>query len=194
MASLRWLLSVAALMFLAGTALAQQGSTAQASASVDNAFVQKQFGTNCTLLNIAPATSDLDGDGVEDVVIPARCTSPMQDQSENGYQVIDPFNAFYGYGNPAVTTQFSTEEPERRGYSLLIIHGAGPDAWHSAHPKAKFLVVNLPFNHVAVKKLTIKKKTRMAIYVAETGGNATVSVLFWDGKKYRYQPMGSSLE
>jgi len=118
----------------------------------------------------------------------------MQDEAENSYQVIDPFNAFFGYGNPAITTQFSTEDPQRRGYSLLIIHGAGPDAWRSAKPKAKFMVVNLPFNQVIVKKLVMKKKTVMAIYVEESGGAAMMSVLFWDGKKYRYQPMGSTLE
>jgi hypothetical protein len=30
--------------------------------------------------------------------------------------------------------------------------------------------------------------------VDETGGDAMTSVLFWDGKKYRYQPLGSNME
>jgi hypothetical protein len=34
----------------------------------------------------------------------------------------------------------------------------------------------------------------MGIYVDETGGDAMTSVLFWDGRKYRYQPMGSNME
>jgi hypothetical protein len=190
------MLLAAAFVSLAVASSAQQTPAPRVSTSVDDAFVHKQFGSNCSLIGLLPVTGDLDGDSVEDVVIPARCTSPMQDQAENSYVVIDPMFAFYGYGNPAITTQYSTEDPQRRGYSLLIIHGAGPDAWRSAKPKAKFMVVNLPFNRVIVKKLVVKKKkkTQMGIYVEETGGDALMSVLFWDGKKYRYQPMGSSLE
>jgi hypothetical protein len=45
-----------------------------------------------------------------------------------------------------------------------------------------------------VKKLSVKKKTVMAIYVDETGGDRMTSATFWDGKKYRYQPIGSSME
>lgn len=190
----RCMLLAATLLSLAVAATGQQAPALHAAIPVDDTFVHQQFGWNCSLIGQAPAPGDLDGDSVEDVVIPARCTSPLQDQAENSYLVIDPFSAFFGYGNPAITTQFSTEDPQRRGYSLLIIHGAGPDAWRSAKPKAKFMVVNLPFNYVVVKKLTIKKKTQMAIYVEESGGAGLMSVLFWDGKKYRYQPMGSSLE
>jgi len=185
---------IAAFLSVAATLIAQQTPASPPAAPVDDAFIHQQFGSNCSLIGLPPVTGDLDGDSVEDVVIPARCTSPMQDQTENSYVVIDPMFAFFGYGNPAITTQFSTEDPQRRGYSLLIIHGAGPDAWRSATPKAKFLVVNLPFNHVIIKKITVKKKTRMAIYVQETGGDALMSVLFWDGKRYKYVPLGSSME
>jgi len=138
--------------------------------------------------------ADLDGDGVEDVVIPARCTNPMMDQAEDNYVVVDPYDSFFGYGNPKITTQFATEDPQRRGFSLLVIHGAGADAWRSPTPKLKFLIVNLPFKEIRVKKLIVKKKERMAIYVEETGGDAMTSALFWDGKRYKYQPMGSTME
>jgi len=161
---------------------------------VDNDFVQKQFGSNCSLIGIPSIKADLDNDGVEDIVIPAHCTSPMMDQSEQNYLVVDPYNAFFGYGNPKITTQFATEDPARRGFSLLIVHGAGSEAWHSATPKAKFMIVNLPFKSIYAKKLVVRKKDHTAIYVDETGGDALTSVLFWDGKKYRYQPMGSSME
>lgn len=161
---------------------------------VDNDFVQKQFGSNCSLIGIPSIKADFDSDGVEDIVIPAHCTSPMMDQSEDNYVVVDPYNAFFGYGNPKITTQFSSEDPDRRGFSLLIIHGAGADAWHATSPKAKFMIVNLPFKSIYVKKLVVRKKEHMAIYVDETGGDGLVSVLFWDGRKYRYQPMGSNME
>jgi hypothetical protein len=177
--------------------LAAQPATAPpvARPAVDNDFVQKQFGSTCTLIGLLPLIADLDGDGVEDIVIPARCTNPMMDQAENSFVVVDPYNSFFGYGNPKVTTQFASEDPDRRGYTLLVIHGAGPDAWHSAVPKAKFIIVNLPFKQVVVKKMAIKKKKPiMGIFTEETGGDQATSVLFWDGKKYRYQPLGASME
>jgi len=161
---------------------------------VNNDFVHKQFGENCNMIGMPSIKADLDGDGVEDIVIPARCKNPMMDQGEQNYTVVDPYDAYFGYANPKITTQFASEDPERRGFSLLIIHGAGADAWHSSTPKAKFMVVNLPFRDIHVKKLVVHKKDRMAIYVEETGGDGMTSVLVWDGKKYRYSPMGSSME
>jgi len=173
---------------------AQQAPAQPAAGPIDDAFVQKEFGSNCSLIGLPAVTGDLDGDGIEDVVIPAHCTSPMMNQGDNSYAVIDPYYAYFGYGNPAITTQFVTEDPKRRGYSLLIIHGSGPDAWRSATPKAKFLVVNVPFKRVAVKKFELKKKMRMAVFIEESEADSAVSAVFWDGKKYRYQPMGSSQE
>jgi len=173
------------------TSLAAQKS---AEPFVDNDFIQKQFGTNCKQIGMPAIKADLDGDGVQDIVIPARCTNPMMDQAENSYEVVDPYNAFFGYSNPRVTTQFASDDPARRGFSLLVIHGTGSDAWYAAKPKAKFLIVNLPFKDIYVKKLIVKKKERQAIYVEETGGAAMTSVLVWDGKHYRYQPMGSTMD
>jgi hypothetical protein len=41
----------------------------------------------------------------------------------------------------------------------------------------------------------LKKKTVLGVYMEEQGeGEQTSSVVFWDGKKYRYQIMGSTLE
>src|SRR5271170_4821523 len=161
---------------------------------VNNDFVQKQFGSNCKPIGMPAIKADLDGDGIEDIVIPARCTNPMMDQAEENYVVVDPYNVFFGYGNPQVTTQFASDDPERRGFSLLVIHGAGPDGWHSATPKAKFMIVNLPFKDIYVKKMIVRKKPRLAIYIEETGAGAMTSALVWDGKKYRYQPMGSTMD
>ena len=189
-------LLIAFCLLLSFTLTAQPASVpAPAKFTVDNSFVQKQFGSTCSLIGLEPLIADLDSDGIEDIVIPARCTNPMMDQVENSFVVVDPYNSFFGYGNPKVTTQFASDDPERRGYSLLVIHGAGPEAWHSVTPKAKFIIVNLPFKQVVVKKLAVKKnKTIMGIFTEETGGDQSTSVLFWDGRKYKYVPLGSSME
>ena len=174
--------------------LAQTPAKTSATA-VNNDFIQKQFGVTCTLMAGPPTyTADLDGDGIEDAVIVAKCTNPLMDETENNFKVLDPYNSFFGYGDTKATSQFASEDPLARGRVLLIIHGAGPDAWHSATPKAKFVIINLPFRQIAVRKLMVKKKAVMAIYAEETSADQMTSVIFWDGKKYRYQPLGAGLE
>ena len=174
--------------------LAQQGLP-QSASTVDNDFVQKQFGSTCTLMPGPPQLkADLNGDGIEDLAVAARCTNPLIDQAENNFTVIDPYNSYFGYGDTRITTQFASEDPATRGLALLVIHGAGADAWRDATPKAKFISINLPFKQIRVRKLTMKKKTVTAIYAQETGGDQMTSVVFWDGKKYKYRPIGSGME
>jgi len=174
-------------------ALAQQAKPS-ASAPVDDDFIQKQFGSTCKLMAGPPQLkADLDGDGVEDLVVAARCTNPMADQAEDNFTVVDPYNSFFGYGNTKITSQFASEDPAMRGLVLLVIHGTGEEAWRAATPKAKFVIMNLPFKQIAVKKFKVRKKSVMAIYAEETGADRMTSATFWDGKKYRYQPIGSSM-
>jgi len=166
------------------------------SPAVTDAFIQKQFGDNCSLVAGPPQfVGDLDGDGVDDLVVAAKCKNPMADRDEYSFVVSDPYDSFLGFGNVKVTSTFASDEPERRGVGLLIIHGAGKEAWRSATPKAKFLLINLPFKTLTVKRLTLKKRIALAIYMEERGeGEDTSSVVFWDGKKYRYQPLGSAMD
>lgn len=166
------------------------------SPSVTNDFIHKQFGENCSLLD-GPAqfVGDLDGDGIDDLIVAAKCKNPMADKDEYGFSVADPYDNFLGFGDVKVTSTFASDEPDRRGISLLIIHGAGKDAWRSATPKAKFLLINLPFKTLTVKRLATKKRTMLGVYMEEQGeGEDTSSVLYWDGKKYRYTQLGSSME
>ena len=164
-------------------------------AHVTNEFVRGAFGATCSVDGAPPPlTADLDGDGVEDIVIVARCKNPMIDEAEHNFKVIDPFNSYFGYSDPRTTSQFASEDPANKGAVLLIIHGDGPDAWRSATPKAKFVVINLPFKQISLRKFALKKKVIMAIFAEETGGDEINSSLFWDGKKYRYVPLGAGLE
>jgi hypothetical protein len=164
--------------------------------AVTDDYVHKEFGDNCSVLGGPPQfVGDLDGDGVDDLVIAARCKNPMADQDEYGFHVADPYDSFLGFGEVKVTSTFASDEPERKGVCLLIVHGVGPEGWRSDKTKAKFLLINLPFKTLAVKRLALKKKTVLGIYMEEKGeGESTSSVVFWDGKKYRYQILGSDLE
>jgi hypothetical protein len=164
--------------------------------AVTDDYIHKEFGDNCSLLAGPPQfVGDLNADGVDDLVVAARCKNPMADQAEYGFRVIDPYNSFMGFGDIKVTSTFASDEPERKGVSLLIVEGIGPEAWRSEKEKTKFLLINLPFKVLTVKRLALKKKTVLGIYMEEQGeGEQTSSVIYWDGKKYRYQQLGSTME
>jgi hypothetical protein len=166
------------------------------SPAVTDELIHKQFGDNCALLPGPPQfVADMDDDGIDDLVVAAKCKNPMADKDEYSFVVADPYNSFLGYTDVKVTSTFASDEPDRRGLCLLIIHGADQDAWRAEKPKAKFLLINLPFKTLTVKRLAFKKKTILGIYMEEKGeGENTSSVVYWDGKKYRYQLLGSTLE
>ena len=57
------------------------------------------------------------------------------------------------------------------------------------------MIINIAIKQIMIKKMRVKKrKTATAIYVEEAGGDQMTSAIFWDGKKYRYEPLGASLE
>jgi len=166
------------------------------SPAVTDEFIHKQFGDNCSLLaGPQQFVADMDDDGIDDLVVAARCKNPMADKDEYSFVISDPYDTFLGYSDVKVTSTFASDEPDRRGICLLIVHGAEKNAWRAEKPKAKFLLINTPFKTLTVKKLTVKKKSILGIYMEEQGeGEDTSSVIFWDGKKYRYQALGSAME
>jgi hypothetical protein len=183
------------LAFCVATLVPAFGQGASTARTVDSEFVKQQFGNQFTLMpGVAPVFGDLDGDGVEDVVLAARCKNPMLDQGEHNYAVMDPYYDFYGFGDPKVTTTFSESDPEQRGLVVLIIHGAGPAAWRSPTPKAKYVLVHLPYRTISVRKMKLRKKTIEAVYVEEMGEFGESSAVFFDGKKFKYVPMGGDMQ
>jgi hypothetical protein len=126
---------------------------------------------------------DFDGDGTEDAVIVARCKDPLGSEVEYQYRVIDPYYTKHGFGDPRVTAEFGMNNPERQNL-VLVIHGAGKDAWRAASPKSKFVLLNLPFETISLTRFVQKKRTVAALKLVEA--ESLSSVVYWDGKKYKW--------
>ncbi len=129
-------------------------------------------------------TADLDGDGVEDAVVVAQCKNPLAGQADFNYKVVDPYYTAHGYGDPKITSQFSSADPTPT-YLVLVIHGAGPQAWRAATPKAKYVFINLPFVKLSPTHVVRGKRKVEGISLEES--EEMSSVVFWDGKKYRWE-------
>ncbi len=160
-------------------------------------LVKQQFGPTFTPTTKLPRTilsADFDGDGVEDVVIAADSDDPMPDSFEYKYQVSDPYNSFFGFGDPRHTSTMAHFDPGHT-HDLLIIFGAGPDAWRSATPKAKFVLINVPFDSFALGRLLIKKNKPPIFVVKVQEAQLMEATLFFDAKKkrWRWQP-GDTLD
>ena len=166
------------------------------SPAVTDEYIHQQFGDKCSLIaGPQQFVGDLDGDGIDDLVVVAKCTNPMQDRDEQNFVVADPYDTFMGFGDVRVTSTFASDVPERRGVSLLIVHGAEKGGWRAEQPKAKFVLINLPFRTLTVKRLATKKRTVLGVYMEEEGeGERTSSVIYWDGKKYKYMQLGATLD
>lgn len=168
---------------------------AEQPANVDEAFIHKQFGEDFSLVpNSAPYVRDIDGDGVDDLVILARSKKPLLNAAEHSYRVVDPYYSFYGYGDPKLTATFGSEDLMEKNLVVLVIHGAGAEAWRSDTPKAKFVIINLPLKRIMVKRLQLRKRQVNAIFAVEADASAGDSVVYWDGKQYKYQPIGTGGE
>ncbi|HUS18583.1 MAG TPA: hypothetical protein VMZ25_02950 [Terriglobales bacterium] len=167
-------------------------------------IVAAQFGPNCKIATsksnlvvnyrtpgkAEPWTpflvADLDHDGVEDAVIVARCTNALARKDEFNYSMIDPYMAYHGYRDPKITSEISSGDP-LQGHAVLIIHGAGPESWRAEKPKSKFLVLNLPFSDLGITKVVTRKGKPPAAALLLQEGETMSSVMFWDGKKYKWR-------
>lgn len=158
-------------------------------------LVQQQFGPAFTLPEKFPTpmvTGDFDADGVEDLVLVANGTDPLPDSYQYKYQIADPYNAFFGFGNPRQTASMGHLDP-RQNHPLLIIFGAGTDAWRATTPKAKFVLINVPFDSIALGRMLVKKNKPPIFVIKAVEARLMESAVFWDAKKkrWRWEPQDS---
>lgn len=171
---------------------AAPSATAAAPAPLDAAqlaaLVKQQFGDTFTIpakITKTTLAADFDGDGVEDLVIVANSKEPLPDSYNFKYEVSDPYNAYFGMGNPQISTAFSSD-PEH-AHHLLVIFGSGKEGWRATVPKAKFVLVNVPFDSVELGRMLISKKKPPIFVIKALEAQIMNSAIFWDAKKKRWR-------
>ena len=173
----------------------QSSQPAAAAASATNAdstqlaaIVKQQFGETFTIpAKFSPAfiAADFDGDGVEDVAIVADSKDPLPDSFAFKYEVADPYHAYFGFGNPKITSTFSADPGHT--HHFLVIFGSGKEAWHAATPKAKFVLINVPFDTFEVGRMLISKKKPPIFVIKAVESQIMDSAVWWETKKKRWR-------
>lgn len=177
---------------VAGGQTSAPANTPQASFSAEQlaALVKQQFGETFHLPTNFPTpaiVADFDGDGVDDIAIVARSKEPFPDSFALKYRIFDPYNSYFGLSDPQMSSAFSANDP-RRDYDLLVIFGAGSDAWRTATPKAKFVLINVPFDTIITGRMLVKKKKPPIWVIKAQEKQIMESAVYWDGKKWRWEP------
>jgi hypothetical protein len=153
-----------------------------------DALIKQQFGATFSVtpkFSTPVLVADFDGDGVEDVAIVANSKDPLPDSYSFKYEVADPYHAYFGMGNPRFTAGFRAD-PEH-SHDLLIIFGSGKEAWHAATPKAKFVLINLPFDSVELGRMLVSKKKPPIFIIRTIEAQIMDSAIWWDAKKKRWK-------
>jgi hypothetical protein len=141
----------------------------------------REFGEQFKLdPRFAPLTMDLDGDGRDDLVMVATAKNPLAGEMQYRYRAIDPYDGYFGWAHVKDTVQFSATNATVTRF-VLVIHD-----WRA--PKAKFVIINLPFDQLSTGQVASrKKKSALAtIHAVEVGGLS--ADVYWDGKKYKWEP------
>ena len=144
-------------------------------------LVEKQFGTDFSVdERFEPMYADFDADGREDLAIIGFSKHPLGGSAKYKYTVVDPYDTYFGVGDPQITTHYAGFS-DGSSHCILFIHD-----WKGEAAKSKWVIVNVPFNKVAPGLVTMKKKTVPAVATVEVGGLS--SLVYFDGKKYKWEP------
>ena len=188
----RFLLLVACVAAAQSPQTSPQPAAVASASGIDTtqlaAIVKQQFGDTFTIPAKFPTpviTADFDSDGVEDIAIVANSKDPLPDSYAFKYEVADPYHAYFGFGNPKLTSTFRAD-PEH-AHHLLVIFGSGKEGWHTATPKGKFVFINVPFDTLEVGRMLISKKKPPIFVIKALEAQVMDSAVWWEAKKKRWR-------
>jgi hypothetical protein len=151
------------------------------------AYVANQFGASFKLdPKIPPMFGDLDGDGKEDLILVGTSSTPLLSKEQFNFKVEDPYDSYFGTGDPRITSQF-TLHFDGSSRCFLIVFG-----WREppSKPKqiSKFVLINTPFESASIVNLRLKKKNIQAIEAVDR--STLHALVFWDGRRWRWSAQG----
>jgi hypothetical protein len=177
---------VAAYLLLTLPVVAQ---TSKPAPAVDAAYVASQFGSSFTLdPKVPPLVGDLDGDGKEDLVLVGTSPSPLLSQAQFNFRVEDPYDSYFGNGDPRITSQFTLHFDGSSRCILIVFDWRQPRAKPNARLVSRFVLINTPFESLSIANLRLKKKNLQAIEAVDR--TSLHALLFWDGKHWKWSAQG----
>lgn len=151
------------------------------------AYLAQQFGPSFQLdRSVPPMFGDLDGDGREDVVLVGTSSTPLLSQEQFSFKVEDPYSAYFGTGDPKITSQFSLHFDGSGRCFLIVFDWRQPPA--KSKLPAKFVLINTPFESAKLVPLRFKKRNIQAIEAVDR--TTLHSLVFWTGKRWVWSAQG----
>jgi hypothetical protein len=170
---------------------AAQPAQPQAASPIPDlaAYLAQQFGSSFKLdPKIKPLFGDLDGDGDQDVVLFATSPTPLLSQEQYRFRVEDPYDAYFGEGNPRITAQFTLHFDGSWRDILIVFGWRQPPTKRRSKHVSKFVLINTPLETVSLASLRYKKRNLQAIETVDRTG--VHSLLMWNGKHWRWSAQG----
>ncbi len=151
------------------------------------AYVASQFGASFKVdPKIPPMFGDLDGDGKEDVVLVGTSSTPLLSKEQFNFKVEDPYDSYFGTGDPRITSQFTLHFDGSSRCFLIVFGWRQPQA--KSKQVSKFVLINTPFESASIVNLRLKKKNIQAIEAVDR--STLHALVFWDGRRWRWSAQG----
>jgi hypothetical protein len=158
------------------------------------AYVAREFGSSFKLdPKVPPMFGDLNGDGTQDLVLVGRSYTPLMAHEQMEFKVEDPYDDYFGTGDTRITSQFTLHFDGSARCILIIFDWRKlPQAKPKSKLVSKFVLINTPFETIAMINLRLKKRGKIQdVQALETVDRDTVhALIFWDGKRWRWRAQG----
>ncbi|ABF43696.1 hypothetical protein Acid345_4696 [Candidatus Koribacter versatilis Ellin345] len=155
-------------------------------------YLTREFGPGFKLAKDMPVLlGDMDGDGREDAAFIVTGGSPMLSAGAFDYKVIDPYDGYWSFADPKLNMHVPMTDPGKH-YYICIAHD-----WKGEHPKAKFVIFNLPFKSISLTPTNQvsgpwKKSKKIVAALATEESDGQQGAVVWNGSDYKFIQLGNT--